>query len=340
MENIIVLKNVGNNVTTMANLNTMVAGEFVAIGDGKVILTGVAGELLDIKRVQFATRRDDGTIKMSVPILRRAVKNVTNQDYVAPVVGVFQIGSTSAGLGLPITDASEGEVNIAVQNLSYNHAVATQSLRFNFTKKATETADVFVTRVVDALNQTNPTVATKYIPKFYTAAKIASGANFGITFTMNNANIDFNLVMDGLFAGVPVTNPTPAVPGVGVGTDVRAMEVDYSRNEGNSGSYILPADWFKGTPDAVAAGTYAISTIHWLAEHTDPTTIRFGNSNTLAIAWPSAATAVATRVKAILSAAFGDAWTGDIGNNAEPGGADPDTNAVSGTVVLGPDPTP
>lgn len=329
MENIIVLKNVGNNVTSMANLNTMVAGEFVAIGDGKVILTGTAGELLDIKRVQFATRRDDDTIKMSVPIPRRTVKYVTNQDYVAAVNGVYQIGGTTAPTALPVTDASVGEVYIAVQNLSYDHAVPTQSLRFSFTKKASETASAFWDRVVLDLNQTNPTVATRYIPKFYTAAKIGAAPNFGITFTMNNTNIDFNLVLDGLLAGVPTTNPTPPIPSIGIGTDVRAMEIDYSRNEGNSGSYILPADWYKGVPDAVATGTYAISTIGWLGEHTAPTTITLGNSNTLAIAWPSAATAVETRVKAILAAVFGDAWTGNEPlNNAEPGAPDPDENAV------------
>ena len=333
MEQILVLKNVGNNVTTIADIEDMVAGEFVAIGDGKVILDGTAGQLLDVKRVQFATRRDDGTIKMSVPILRRAVKNVTNQDYVATVNAVFQIGGTTAGTTLPFE--TEGEVYIAVQNLSYDHSVATQSLRFTVVRKPGETDEQFVDRVVAELNLTNPSPANRYIDKFYTAAKIGSSPNFGITFTLNNPHIDFNLQIDGMWAGVPVTNPTPANPGFGAGTDVRAMEIDYSRNEGNSGSYMNPQDWFKGTPDAVAAGTYSISTIHWLAEHTDPTTIRFGNSNTLAIAYPSAASAVETRVKAILAAVFGDAWTGNEPlNNAEPGD-DPDTEATDGETTTG-----
>jgi len=211
-------------------------------------------------------------------------------------------------------------------NKSYNHTINTERRNVNLTKKSTETANAFLTRVVAKLNSPYPSGQN---PNWYTA----SLSSTNIVITLANPHVDLATGTRGIAAGVTGTYTTAPVPGVGVGTDVQAMEKDYTRYKGNDGVIENSDLWFNYTPDAVGAGTYSIATIGFTTENDSPTVKRFSERNTIAIAYPSAATALQTRLAAILAQVFGLGWSGT--DNAEPGSNVPDTSEVDGTVTTG-----
>jgi len=320
MEDIFVLKNVVSSITAVAALNTIAAGELVVLGDGKVILDGTAGQAQDIKRVQFIVKKDDGTVHTSVPILRRSVDYVNWQYYRAPVNGVFVIPYAS------ITDSTVGEFDFTIMNKSHNHTINTERRNVNLTKKSTETTAQFLARVVVKLNNPYP---SGQVPNWY----VASTSTTNLTITLSNPHVDLAIGTRGIAAGVTGTYTTAPVPGIGVGTDVQAMEKDYTRYKGNDGVIENSDLWFNYNPDAVGSGTYSIATIGFTSENDSPTVKRFSARNTIAIAYPSAATALQTRLAAILAQVFGLGWSGT--DNAEPGSNVPDTSEVDGATTTG-----
>lgn len=333
MENILVLKNQASTISALADLPDIVAGELQVVGDGKILLTGAEGELQGIERVQFFTKRNDGTIKKSVPIKRRDVTYTNWQEYVAPVNGVYRIGDTSGAGVLPFL--TNGEVNITVHNKSYNHNISTQRINVNLIRKVGETESAFVDRVVAALNNTAPRPRTAPYTPFFTAAKIGSGTTLGITFTTTSPDVDLTINMDGMWEGVEVVKVTKPVAGIGLGADVARLEADFSRNEGKSGFIENSELWFKGVADADVAGTYEIITIGFQTKADTATSKMFSARNTVQIAFPSEATAVRTRLATLMGQIFGDAWGGNAAESSIPGLNAPDVDAVDGTVADG-----
>ena len=336
MNSLIVLKNVtSSTVTTPGEIENIAAGELVAIGDGRVVLTGAEGEAQDIKYVQFYTRKDDGSILSTVPILRRAIDKVNWQIYKAPVIGVYSIGSTSAAV-LPYDSTVVKEYALTMHNLSYNNVIDTNTFNVSLSNRIGETKDEFYTRLVAKINNTTPNQATRYFTPFYTAALSGTTPNKLITFTMANSNIDFRLSLSEALAGVPVVTVTPPQPGVGVGTDVLAMEKDYQSNLGRQG-FVENSDlWFTASLDTVAAGTYSSVTLQWTSENDSPTVKRWGARLTCGIFYPSAATTLQTNIANLMKAIFGDAWAAQTANNsAEPGANLPDNDAFDKTVTEG-----
>lgn len=318
MRNIFVIDGVvagGSSVTD--TLTALTTRKVAIIGDGALVIgpAAVAADLTGIKNVQFVTRLASGQLRYSVPVPRQNLYSNNMQIYTAPVNQVVQLG-TGVALGALVIP-SEGELNLLIKNLSYNHTISTQRITYSDTKKSTETPEAFIDRVVAGLNTVNGMQSSS----IFTAVKLGSGANLGIQFTMANEYIDFYLGVDGILAGTPVTTTTPAKVSAGKGEDVVRMESNFSQFLGQAG-YDTSDLWYTQPNSALVSENYNIATIGWEGIAPTPTnSIKVAN-NTLSFAFPTAASY--TPFTTLLTLIFGNAFNA-IGG-AESG--DPDVDEM------------
>lgn len=288
MENLLVVENAVDVVTGgYATVEEAVAGmaayEFVVVGDGHTLI-GVNSLVPDgVEAVQLLVKLPNGDVRSSVSIPRRNITRLNLQTSTAAQLQVLRIGGTTSGTGLVIP--STGEANLLIKNMSYNHSIATQRVSLSVQKRATETAEQFIDRVVA---EGNAAMAMQSSP-FATLAKVGVSPNFGITFTVANTDVDLSVGVDGIFANYPATTITPMKVAFGAGKDVLAMEKEMSRHLGN-GNYEKNADlWYKAAFVANVDDTYDILTLNWEGIAPTPTnsikvannslTIAVGNNN-------------------------------------------------------------
>lgn len=262
MENILILKKVASKAgfaNIPAAMDGIAIGDLIAVGDDKILLGAdmVIGDLAGIRTVQFFTKLSTNTIRSSVPIDRDTITRFNYQAPKAAVQGVTTLGGVTAPLALVIP--STGDTGLVLRNLSYNHTIASERVSTSFTKKASETAEAFVDRVVAEIN-----IQQSYLTiPFIIAAKVVTGANLGITFTTTNSNVDFDLSLNGFLAGSSVVVTTQPVAPIGAGIDILNMEKDFSRHRGNQGYAELGDLWYKQPTETGANLTYKVSTIKW-----------------------------------------------------------------------------
>jgi hypothetical protein len=327
MESTFIAETVGavENIATLQDLDNMAVGDFIAVGDGRVVIgiDSTPASISDVKEVMFITKTADRKFRNSVSIPREAIRSLNYQAYSAPVAKVITIGGTTALLALNIP--ATGEANITVKNLSYNHNIATQRLNVSITKRGTESVLAFVNRLVAKLNVSNTAVP------FFTAAKVEAtvGADtfYGITITAANDSVDLDIHMDGILEFAPKRVTTQPKNGLGKGADVLRMEQESSKNLGNHG-YIENTDlWFNMPMEAVASANYNGFSLAWAG---------------IAIRSISKATVVANNTMSIFVPTTSDATPFNvlfaliIGNTYEPvggfeTGTQTDSNAIDET---------
>jgi len=287
MENILILKKVASKAgfaNIPAAMDGIAIGDLIAVGDDKVLLGAdtVLADLAGIRFVQFFTKLSTNTIRSTVPIDREEITRFNYQAPKAAVQGVTTLGGITAPLGLVIP--STGDTGLVLRNLSYNHTIAAERVSTSFTKKAAETAEAFIDRVVAEINLQQSYLTVPFV----IAAKVVSGANLGITFTNTNSNVDFDLSLNGFLEGSSVVVTTQPVAPIGAGADILNMEKDFSRHRGYQGYAELGDLWYKQPTETSAGLTYKVSTIKWDGIAETPTSSFKAATNHLAFAVDSA----------------------------------------------------
>lgn len=327
MESTFIAKTVGA-IATVANLqalDSLPVGALIAVGDGRVVIGvgSVAADISDVKEIMFLTKTGDGKFRTSVNIPRTSIRSLNYQAYSAPVAPVVTIGGITAGLALDIPQ--KGEANITVNNLSYNHNIATQRKNVSIEKRATETPEAFVDRLVVKLNENNNDL------NFFTAAKVKDGtsAYLGITITAINEDVDLSISLGGILEYASKITTTYPKFATGKGADVLRMEQESSKNLGNGG-YVENTDlWFNMPMEASTALNYDGFTLSWAG---------------IAIRSISKATVVANNTFSLFvpttsdEAPFKALFALILGNTYEPVGGfetttQTDDNAINGSAV-------
>lgn len=283
MENVLVVKNATDISTGTFNsledyFAAMVVGDILVVGDGKEVYglgdTVAAG----IQEVQFFTKINTGKIICSVSIPRKNIISISNQDHTTGQNLKLRVGGTTSGTSLVIPSTGEG--NFLLKNLSYNHLISTQRNSISVIKKASETAEAYIDRVVLTVNNTMAALTFPYC----TAVKVGSSPNFGIDFEATSPNVDLFVGVDGIFVDYPSYSVQDAKVPLGAGVDVLAMEKDVSKNKGNGG-YVENTDlWYSQPLQTNITANYDIATILWDGIHSSPTSSKKVASNKLAIA--------------------------------------------------------
>ena len=262
MENLLVVDNVvdvvrGGFTTVEEAVAGMVPKDLLIVGDGHTLIGLGTVVPAGVQAVQFLVKQKNGDIRSSVSIPRRNIRRLNVQYATSPQLQVQRIGGTALGTGLVIP--STGEANLLIKNMSYNHAIATQRVSLSVQKKASETAEAFIDRVVA---EGNAAMALQAYP-FATLAKVGSAPNFAITFTVADTNVDLSVGVDGIFADYPAEVITEMKVGMGAGTDILAMEKEMSRHLGNSNYEKNPDLWYKGEFQVNPNDQYDVITLNW-----------------------------------------------------------------------------
>ncbi len=262
MENILILKKVATVVgyaNIPAAMDGIAIGDLIAVGDDKKLLgsASVAADLVGVRFIQFFTKLSTNTIRSSVPVDRECITRYNYQTAKDAVLQVATLGGVTAPLGLVIP--TTGETGLVLRNMSYNHTIAAERVSSSFTKKASETAEAFVDRVVAELNAQQ---ALLFKP-FVTAAKVVTGANLGITFTNTYSDVDFSLSINGFLEGSAYSITTQPVAPIGAGVDILNMEKDFSRHRGYQGYAELGDLWYTQPTETLTTRKYNVATLKW-----------------------------------------------------------------------------
>lgn len=283
MENLLVVDSVvdvaGEGLTTVEDaVKEMTANQLLVVGDGHTLIGLGTTVPAGVQDVQFLVKLKNGDIRSSVSIPRRSIRRLNVQSATSAQLKVLRIGGTALGTGLVIPSTGEG--NILLKNMSYNHAIATQRVSVSVQKKATETAEQYIDRVVA---EVNAAMALQAYP-FATAAKVGASPDFAITFTVADTNVDLSVGVDGIFADYPAETITEMRVAIGAGKDILAMEREMSRHLGNS-NYVENNDlWYKGEMQANPNDKYDVITLNWEGIAPTPTNTIKAADNSLTIA--------------------------------------------------------
>ena len=283
MENLLVVDNVvnvarGGYTTVEEAVAGMSPYDLLVVGDGHTLIGLGTAVLEGIQDVQFLVKLKNGDIRSSVSIPRRNIRRLNVQDYTSPQLQVQRIGGTAAGTGLVIPSTGEG--NLLLKNMSYNHSIATQRVSLSVQKKASETAEQYIDRVVA---EVNAAMALQAYP-FATAAKVGASPDFAITFTVADTNVDLSVGVDGIFADYPAEVITEMKVAIGAGKDLLAMEKEMSRHLGNGNYEKNPDLWYKGEFQINPAFIYDVATLNWEGIAPTPTNTIKAADNSLTIA--------------------------------------------------------
>lgn len=277
MENILILSTFDNATTVESFQTDATANQYGVIQtNNNALWNGVAGTL-NSRFLQIITKTAEGKLKTSVPVDLDNLIDVSYMDSVAEVLPVYSIGKNIASASA-ISVATTEVVNIVIQNKSYNRTIDTARVSVSATKKASETVVEFLTRVVAKLN-----TAAGQVP-FYSASLATSGSNHQINITALTRNNDIVITIPEGFEGVQIYTVTPMVVGVGHWEDIKAMELDFSRNSGNSGYEKMNEAYFN-EPSQVIPGThYNTLTFTWRGTGVVGSSTMNTGTNTLTLA--------------------------------------------------------
>lgn len=311
------LKGVNSDVDSVNTINNLSVGALAVTLDGNSLYVDSSTSTEDKKDVIFSVgvtpNSEVGQVsrsKSSVPIPRRMVTNVSYQKYKAPQVAKYSIGDATAEGTLPFL--SVGEAGITIKNLSYNHAISTQSVRVSEYKHQNETNEQFLDRLIEGLNADYLNVAGSSGNKFFTATKVSNSGNFAIEIEALNEHVDFGISTSGMFELTGITQIQEPVFSLGKGSDIVSMEKDFSANEGNGGYEKLNDLWFSQPLEASSNSNYDVVCISWSGMHTFPQQVGIAATNQLYIALPTG-TAIVDTVLEVCENLFGTAYDKEKG---------------------------
>lgn len=276
MNRLFVLKDVayaaktgGGTIAGAKELNALASGALALLNDRGELITATddgagnmivdAPKLADSKTFAVAVGRKGG-VQIISQIPRRDVYELNVKNYQAPVAMVLTVGGTTAAKALTFTDNEEAVIK--VYDTSFSSRYNVQTINASIIKRASETPEQAVDRLVEKLNA---------VGSFVTAAKVGGGtANMGITLTPKNARTIISAALSGTFEYGNIETTTAQVYGDGVGADVLQLEKDFSVEEGN-GNYIdYGGDHYKRQMEADENANYDLITMLWEGTHSSP----------------------------------------------------------------------
>ena len=250
----------GSTIAATQDIKDLKAGSYIVLVDNEIVTPaapGEGGERFQIISGLVGTSAGMQTTISSVPIRKASVLGVTRSAFTNSVLGVWVIS------GANLTADSEGEAHLTLNNNSYNRTIKNTRLSITLNKTKGETVAAFLTRAKDKIN-------AKAVKNYPTPFVVATSDATTITLTVQDANIDFSIVRDGLFATSVVTNPTKAVPSLTKTSDLIASEKEYSGNLGNGNYEKLTDAWFSMPLQTQASVSYDIFNISFQGNHDTP----------------------------------------------------------------------
>jgi len=297
------------------NINLIPVSAFAVYGDGAKLITPTdTASVNDIEIISFlqkvgTTSKDiDKTVSIhTIPLIRR--RDVYDVDYVPYKAGQKQektIGSATV-LEKALRFENEGTVSMSIGvrsawgfNYTYFHTISN-------TKKAYETPEEFVNKVILSLNDVNKGLGNINKTKFFNAIKVGSGTTLGIKLSALSEQFDLEISVSGMWAGSYIETTTPAKIGNGEGRDVLRLEQDCSVYKGN-GNYEYRREDFYSQPFLTdSEEKYDMFHIRWVGKVRYPSTTVQSTPQELYIAVPIRE-AITSDIKSLLSLCFSKAF--------------------------------
>lgn len=287
------------SITAQKDVAKLKPGSHIFLLDGKEVMEADTN-LADKEFVQLFVGLTNApgvvgmpTVLSSVPIRRKSVLYIDHEAYKAPVTEVVEIDFAS------IADNAVGEGNLVLSDHSYNRTIKNDKIMISYSKKATVTRAVMLSRLVEKINGHNATypVATSFVTASTTGTKLV--------LTMKSQHTDFSVAMSDLFEGLnPVTTRQPVIS-LTDAIDILKTEREYSGNLGN-GNYATLGEAYWSFPQQTNLATqYDVFSIKFQGNHDLPQ-----NRVRSAVMWLKIAvpTTQAAAFKASLQKLFGDAF--------------------------------
>lgn len=327
MNRLFVLKDVayaaktgGGTIAGANELNVLASGALALLNDKGELITETTGvvdadKIADSKYFILAAGRPSG-VQVINQIPRQDVFELNRKDYVEPVAMVITAGGTDAATALTFPE-SEGEVVFKVYDDSFSSRWNAHQMNVSAFKRASETNESVVDRIVAKLNATD---------SFVIATKVGGGtANMGITVSPKNPRTTISVALSGTFEGNSIETTTAQVFGDGVGEDVYQLEKDFSVELGN-GNYIdYGGDHYKQALSTDASLNYDMINFLWEGRHSSPTRSHNVMRNRIVIALPDgAATLTIATIMNYLASLVGEAY--DKATGEEPAADDGTAN--------------
>ena len=253
------INDAGAAITTVQTINTLKAGSYIMLVD-EVITTPTdikKGERFQIIVGLAGTTAGMQKTMASVPIRKASVLGVSHDVWAADVKGTWTIS------GANLTADSEGEAHLVLNDHSYNRTIQNSKLVVTLNKTKGETVAAFLQRTVDKIN-------AKAVKGYNLPFVVATLASTTITLVVQDANIDFTISRDGLFATSAVVNTVKAGPSITRTSDLIASEKEYRGNLGNGNYEKLTDAWFSMPLQTVANVNYDIFNIRFKGNHDTP----------------------------------------------------------------------
>lgn len=305
MNRLLVLKNSaygaktgGGVVADLDEVNALAVGAFAIFDDKGVLITAVTAKdgLTNVPFVTFVSGRAKNNQVVSI-IPTKGV-SVNSANYLLPVKPITTIGGNASNTTLTFT--TTGEANVRVYDDSFASNYPIRSKNVSLVKKAGETNEAFVDRVVAALNKH----VSGTLDPFFTATKVISGANIGFTIVPKEIQTTLKVATGGMFEGASNVVTTAMVYGRGTSGDILQMEKDFSVEEGNSNYIDYNAEHYSRAMETVDGATYDQINVLWEGRHDTPTASYVAMKNRVVIANPTGSTISTANIVALLTLIF------------------------------------
>lgn len=250
----------GTAISAVENIKDLKPGSYIVLVDNKIATTA---DIPEGERFQFivglvGTGQGMQKTMASVPIRKDSILNVSHDRFHEDVNGEWTIAPNG------LTNDSEGEAHLVLNNHSYNRTIQNSKIVVSVHKTKGETPAAFMQRVVDKINE-------KAFKNFNTPFVEATLSGTTITLEVKDANIDFTVSRDGLFATATVINTVQAEPSTTRTSDLIASEKELSGNLGNGGYVSLGDAFFSMPMQTQGDRNYDIFNIKFQGEHDTPT---------------------------------------------------------------------
>lgn len=299
MHNILITKDTAYGAgsagtVTMANLPTLNHGAIVLVADGTTILAadGSNAEGIQSFQILVGITKDPAKklgLQNSVTIFPQYITNINVEKYNAPVTQRVEIGPFTAAAG-----NAEGEIGLVLNNNSYVRTIQTEQIRISEWKKAGDTLQATLQRIIDRINDGTGLPRNTMYQSFTTASLVGTGDSAKIQLEMKSESVDFTMNSYSLAENVVVVTTRKAVLSKGKGADVRRAEDEYSGNLGNAGYGWRNELYYSKPLEADPNGTYDIISIQFTGMHDTPQNKVRAASNWIQIAIPTGSTLTAT----------------------------------------------
>lgn len=292
MHNILITKDVAYGAgsagtVTIANLPTLNHGAISIVGDGNLVLAGDGSNAQGVESFQILVGITKDPVKKtglqnSVTIFTKYVTKINVEKYNEPVTQRVEIGPFTAAAG-----NAQGELGLVLNNNSYVRTIQTEQIRISEWKKAGDTLQSVLQKIVDRINNGTGLPRNSMYQSFTTASLVGTGDAAKIQLEMKSESVDFTMSSYALAESVVVTTTRKAVLSKGKGADVRRAEDEYSGNLGNAGYGWRNELYYSKPLEADPNGKYDIISIQFTGMHDTPQNKVRAASNWIQIAIPT-----------------------------------------------------